>query len=219
MNPGTLPTFGTQRPPVDPHVLARQILAEPRFRMHVGAASGKTWWDVVSEWLGARWTQLIEAFAQHVHMNAKAGAAAGDALLLIAVALVLITAIRLFANAARDRQIGGARVVPRSRPSADALFAQSESAARSGDYAHAVAILFRAAMVVLAVRGAVRDDPSRTVNECRRELACSAPKFQSSFDALAAIFTATLYAGVTPAASQWNGAREAFLRLQQADAA
>lgn len=214
MIPRGLPAFGAQPPPHDPHALAREILSERRFRVHVANPAHKTWWEVATSWLQDRWNELGRTFAHHVHIGAKASVAAGDIILAVTAGVVLIVAIRLISAYVRETVIP-AHAVREIAPhlAAEALFAQSMHAGELGEYAAAIALVFRAALAALDIRGVVHDQPSRTVNECRREVRERAPAFLAPFDALARIFTAALYADAPVTQAQWAAAREAYTRL------
>jgi Domain of unknown function (DUF4129) len=103
----------------------------------------------------------------------------------------------------------GARPLP-ERASSRSLYALSDSAAQAGQYADAVALLFRAALAALDLQGVVHDDPSRTVNECRRAVRDRAPESVAAFDTIARAFTDALYAEETVSAQQWSAARDAY---------
>lgn len=209
-----LPAFGSQPPPHNPHGLALQILSERRFRIRVTAPPHKTWWDIALSWLQNRWNDLVQAFAHHVRFGAAVSIASGDLILLFVAALVLIIAIRLLSGYIRESAAPAHDVRGLSpRAATDALFAQSMRAAELSQYAAAISLLFRAALAALDVQGLVHDQPSRTVNECRREVGERAPGFLAPFDALARIFTAALYADAPVTQAQWTAARDAYMRL------
>lgn len=199
------------RPPLDPHALARSIVGEPRFRIAVIRPKPKTWWDVLLQWLSDRWTQLIDAFSKHVHVGEKASVAIGDLLIFALIALVAIVAIRLFLSSFREPAgvFGSARPLAQTA-GADSLYALSERAADRGDYAAAIVLLFRAALAALDVHGVVHDDPSHTVNECRRAVRERSPQSAHAFDTIARAFTDALYADVPVSPQQWMAARNAF---------
>ncbi len=217
MTAGGLPQFGAQRPPIDPQWLARSILSQARFRMHLAAPARKTWWDAVTAWLADRWKQLIDAFAAHVHVGAKTSVAAGDVVLALAACVVLIVTVRLLSGAVRDAN-HNVRVPRENLPprTAEALYAQSVRCAELGEYAAAIALLFRAGLGALDVRGIVHDEPSRTVNECRMQVRAHAPRAAAPFEALAWVFTAVVYADARVTAGQWDAAHRAYAQLARA---
>jgi Domain of unknown function (DUF4129) len=214
VNSGGPHAFGALRPPIDPHALARKILAEPRFRIAVVRPKPKTWWDVLTQWLSDRWHQLLDAFSRHVHVGPKASIAFGDLLIALAILAVVVAGVRLALGIARENSSSrtGARFMPQ-HASAESLYAQSLREAERGDYAAAAIALFNAAVATLDLQGTVHDDPSRTVNEMRAAVRSSAPECVSPFDTIARTFTAAFYAGVPVSNEQWNAARTAFAQL------
>jgi hypothetical protein len=213
-----LQPFGTHRPPADPHALARAILSDPRFRVAVVRPKPKTWWEGLLQWFSDRWSQLIEAFAHRVHVSPNASVAIGDVLLIVLVALVVIVAARLLLGMMRDAgaPATGSHPLPLS-DSGEALYARSVCAADRGDYSSAISLLFRATLAALDLRGVIHDDPSRTVNECRRTVRERAPESLPLFEIIARAFTAALYADVPLSQEQWSRARAAFERLAFAE--
>ena len=211
---GGLPAFGARRPPLDAHSLATTILSATRFRVRTGAQPRKTLWDMFWGWLGDRWNDLLDAFGRHVHLGKSFSFLAGDAIIVLAVAAVIFAAVRLLSNYVWEPSDSGRGDRGYAqRPSAHVLFAQSNAAADRGEFAVAIALLFQAALAALDVRGVVHDDPSRTVNECRREVRRTAPRCIEPFDALARAFTAVLYAEVPAGEAQWTSARAAYAAL------
>lgn len=214
MIPGGLRAFGTLRPPIDPHTLARRIVAEPRFRIAVVRPKPKTWWDVFTQWLGDRWHQLLDAFSHHVHVGPKVSVAIGDVLIALAIGIVVVAGIRLALGMTRDRERSAlrSRALPQSAGAQD-LYARSLRAAERADYVAAATLLFRAALAALDLQGTVHDDPSRTVNECRAAVRAFAPACVAPFDIIARTFTDALYADAPVSIEQWSTARNAFAQL------
>lgn len=206
------PVFGAQRPPHDPGVLARSILAQPRFRIQAQAAQSRSWWDDLRKWIGDRWDALMNAFAHHVKIGPGAGAALGDILIAVLVLLVVIVGVRLLVGAAREHAsaTGIAATPLPAHASAAELFEAAQHAAAVGAYAAAIALAFRAALVTLDAHGALRDDPARTVNECRRDVRARAPRFGAAFDSIARAFTAAVYAEDRAGAEQWSEVERAY---------
>lgn len=218
-----LQPFGTHRPPIDPYALARTVLSDPRFRVSVVRPRPKTWWESLLQWFSDRWSQLIDAFAHRVHLGASASVAIGDVLLIVLIALVVIVGVRLLLGMMRDAGMpsAGAHPLPHS-DSGKALYARSVSAAERGDYSEAISLLFRATLAALDLRGVIHDDPSRTVNECRRTVRERAPESLQFFETIARAFTAALYADAPLSGEQWSEARAAFERfafVERGDAA
>lgn len=208
-------------PPHDPAALARVILAQPRFRMRV-PASGHTWWDALRRWIGDRWNQLMDAFSRHVHVGGRWSVAAGDVVIAAIVALVILFAVRLLLSMARDAAAPGihASALP-IRADASKLHTASMQAAERGAYAVAVALLFRSALALLDRRGILRDDPARTVNECRSDVRARAAHLAAPFDRIARVFTAAVYAQDRMTSAHWSDALDAYavIAAPQSDAA
>jgi hypothetical protein len=93
---------------------------------------------------------------------------------------------------------------------AAALYAAAQSAAQSGRYAGAIALLFQAALAALDARGVLRDDPARTVNECRKDVRRHAPAFAGQFDVIARAFTGAIYAEDRVDAQEWSAVDRAY---------
>ena len=203
--------FGAQQPPIDPRALARHILSEHRFRLGSHAAAPpRTWWDVALSWLGDRWNAFLAAFTAHVRLGKTAGVLVGDILLVAIAVVVLVVLFRLLSNTLAEAPAArSASPLPQTLR-AHALYEQSLRIAADGDYAAAIALLFRAALVCLDVRGVVHDRPSFTVNQTRRAVREHAAACIDAFESLAQIFTDALYAERAVTADQWTRAREAY---------
>lgn len=212
---GGLPPYGRFTPRVDPQHAARSIISQARFRVALSEPARRTWWDVFKDWIGARWHDLMHALFGRVHIGGKAGVAFGDVLLVALVLLVIVVLARLLWSTVR---VGSARSQTRAlavAADAAALHELSMAAATRGDYALAIVLLFRAALASLDVQGVVHDDPSRTVNECRRAVRAKAPPLAEAFDAIARPFTAVLYADQAVSEAQWQSALRAFALFPQ----
>ncbi|HZZ66232.1 MAG TPA: DUF4129 domain-containing protein [Candidatus Baltobacteraceae bacterium] len=206
--------FGAQQPPIDPRALARHILSQHRFALGTHAAvPPRTWWDVAMTWLGDRWVAFLSAFTTHVRLGKTAGVLAGDILLVAIAVFVLVVLFRLLSNTLADAA-PALRAAPLPRTlRAHALYEKSLRAAAGGDYAAAIALLFRAALVCLDVRGVVHDRPSFTVNQTRRAVREHAAACIDAFEVLARIFTDALYAEHPVTADEWARARQAYAAI------
>jgi hypothetical protein len=206
--------FGAQQPPIDARALARLILSEHRFRLGTHAAAPpRTWWDIALSWLGDRWVAFLAAFTTHVRFGKTAGVLVGDILVVVIAVFVLAVLFRLLSNTVADAAPArSAAPLPRTLR-AHALYEKSLRTAAAGDYAAAIAMLFRAALVCLDVRGVVHDRPSFTVNETRRAVREHAAAYIDGFEILARIFTDVLYAERPVTADQWSRAREAYAAI------
>jgi predicted lipid-binding transport protein (Tim44 family) len=217
------PGFGSQLPPSDPASLVRGILAQPRFRIQAAAPSGDTWWDILSRWLSDRWGKLMDAFSHNVHLGPGISAAIGDLLLIALVAVVIIVGVRLLLGMARESAASAALSASALPEHADAreLYEAAQRAAQAGAYAIAIALVFRATLAALDALGALRDDPARTVNECRRDVRVRASRLSASFETIARAFTAAVYAEEGVTSELWRDVEIAYraFRTVQTDAA
>lgn len=204
--------LGTPRPPHEPAALARRILSESRFRVLVPVRRTHTWWDTVRQWLADRWDQFWDALSRHVHVGGGWSVAAGDVLIAAIILLVVFIIVRLLMSMAREP--GGAATLRASALPVHAdpreLQTAALAAAQRGAYAVAIALLFQAALALLDARGLLRDDPARTVNECRSDVRLRAAHLSAPFDRVARLFTAAAYAEIRMSESQWAQAREAY---------
>ena len=207
---GPLAPFGLVRPPIDPQRLATRILSERRFSERVTRPVAHTWWDTLWSWLADRWHQLMDAFGRSVHVSRGVTAAAGDLILVAIAILVIAVAARLLMQINRDygSRTGAQPIAPRY--AARDLYAQAIAAAAQRRYRQAIALVFRATLASLDMRHALDDVPSRTVNECRRDVRARAPRFAPAFDGIARLFTAVAYANAEPGETEWLQAREAY---------
>lgn len=213
--------LGARQPPHAPAALARAILAQPRFRVRVTAPKQLTLWDRLWRWIADRWNDLANAFAHRVHLGSGASAAIGDVLILLVIAFVVAVLVRLLLNMTREPAHAAVAGITALEHHADAraLHAAAREAAQAGAYGPAIALLFRAALATLDARGILRDDPARTVNQCRSDVRARAARLSAPFDRIARVFTAAVYADdpITPA--HWSQAAEAYQALiPQADA-
>jgi hypothetical protein len=207
-----LPVFGAQRPPHDPAVLVRGILAQSRFRIQAAAAPSHTWWDQLRNWVGEQWTRLMDAFAHHVKIGPRASVAIGDVLIALLALLVVGVGLRLLLGAVRSGTPARGVIASPLAPHANAheLWEAAQHAAAAGAFASAIALAFRAVLATLDTRGVLRDDPARTVNECRRDVRARAPRLSAAFETIARIFTAAVYAEDRVGIEQWSEVERAY---------
>jgi hypothetical protein len=212
-----LASLGAASPPKDPAEVTRRILTQARFRIYVHAAPRHTWWDAVRQWLSDRWSQLVDAFAHHVHVSRSAGATFGDMLVGVAILIVVVFGVRLFLGIAKEGASAGraGHALPEHTDPGE-LHAAALDAARNARYAAAIALLFRAALAALDARGVLRDDPARTVNECRADVRAHAAALSTAFDSIARAFTAAVYAEDRVSDRAWSDARDAYADLTRA---
>jgi hypothetical protein len=150
-----------------------------------------------------------------VHVSGRAGAALGDALIGAVILVFVIFGVRLLLGIVReDRGVAGthAQTLP-AHVDARELQSAAQHAAHEGAYAAAIALLFRAALATLDARGVLRDDPARTVNECRADVCAHASALSGAFDRIARAFTAAVYAEDRVSQSHWTDVEAAYAAL------
>jgi hypothetical protein len=204
-----------RHPPLDPQALAHTILSEKRFLVAI-PTTHRSLWEMFWDWLRDLWSRLADAFFSHVHIGNRAGLTIGVVVEAILIAAVVFMLIRLLVGVVRDARHPRSAARALAEPAdPQALYAQSRRAAARGDYRAAIALIFGAALLRLERLGLVREDPSRTVNECRRSVAAREPALASVFDAIARPFTAAFYAELPVAQAQWLAAHDAYVTLPQ----
>ena len=173
---------------------------------------------MLKRWIGDQWDRLMNAFSHQIKIGPAAGVAIGDLLVIALVLLVVIVGVRLLLTMAADSTAPGGidvTALPAHANAAD-LFEAAQHAASTGAYAAAIAFAFRAALAALDARGALRDDPARTVNQCRRDVHARAPRFGQAFDVTARAFTAAVYAEDSVSEIQWNDVQRAYAAFSAA---
>jgi hypothetical protein len=155
------------------------------------------------QWLGDRLRDVYDAAVRA--LRALPGptwlALAVLATVLVIVAVILLT---------RSQRVGGlfgeggasARNAAREDPAA--LERAADEAERAGDYADALRLRFRAGLLRLGERGAIRYRPSLTTVEVRRALG------DETFDDLASRFEEVAYGGDDAAPSDVTAARDGW---------
>jgi len=216
---GTLAVTGSavREPPRDPGTLARTILSDTS-RYHLArvqmAKRPKNWLERAWDWIALQWSRLLRALFSKVRVPARASTAIGDAVEFVFIALLVLAFAKIF-RVLRWRANARAPLAPGSEiPDARALYDRSLAAAADGVLTHAIELLFAAAVATLDRRGLTRYAPSSTVGDFRRDLRARDASLVGTFDAIAAPFTAAVYAERPPNEADWARARAAFLLLQ-----
>jgi hypothetical protein len=190
---------------VDPdqqRAIARDILNDRRFRRSPAPQPLRG----PLQWLGDRLRDVFDAAV--AALRALPGptwlAVALLAIVVVVLAVVMLTRSRhvgaLFAGSA-----GSVGSAPREDPAA--LERAAEAAERAGDYADALRLRFRAGLLRLDERGAIRYRPSLTTVEVRRLLG------DDNFDELASRFEEVAYGGDDAAASDITAARDGWRQV------
>jgi hypothetical protein len=208
----------TSQPRQDPSAAARAILAQAAYRTAVtapAAAPKETLWERILRWIGDKIGQAFDAVARVTQGVPLLGEVFAILLIGIAVGGLAFVAFRLANGLIAKRRIAteaDGEALPVSA-SVDQLHAAALAAARSGNFARAVALLFQASLVLLDRSGRVPFDPSRTAGEYRRLVRRKAQFVARDFDALARIFTAAVYADEPIGEVDWSAASTAFSGL------
>lgn len=193
----------------DAAAVARSILRQSRvYRFgNVQKAPPRTWWDRLTDWIGARWRAIAAALFEHARLPGGTGVALGDILLGLAVGGFLFLVARVAWQYARPSVHGSAALAAAQTPDANVLFERAQRAAQSGRYTESITTIFGAALCELQRTGLLGDDPGQTVGELRRRVR------RKEFDVLASAVTLAVYADAALGSSDWERAREAYLAL------
>lgn len=175
----------------------------------------KTWWQRVQEWIGERWAALVKALFGRARMPAGVNAALGDVLLgLSIVAFMALLARLLITYSRRSLPADPRTYAVRSSQNAATFAARAFALGARGDFNAAAAAIFRAALHVLADRGALEADDARTAGELRRRIRAESPHLAAQFDVLARLLTQSVYAQTPLTQADWEDARAAYERLK-----
>ena len=175
----------------------------------------KTWWQRLQEWIGERWAALIKALFGRARMPAGVNAAIGDVLLGLSIlAFIALLARLLITYSRRSLPADPRTYAVRSTQNAATFAARAFALAARGDFNGAAAAIFRAALHVLADRGALQADDARTVGELRRRIRAESPHLAAQFDVLARLLTQSVYAQTPLTHADWEDARAAYERLK-----
>jgi hypothetical protein len=172
----------------DPRDVARVILAGPRYRGAAQSAAGRTWWDLVREFLGRLWDRLVAPL--HGIFGNDAATSTIGIVVLAAVLIALAVVVVRFARRVRFRRTSAAlaeATALHEEGDATTLRARALAAAAEGRYHDAAVLLWGSALHALDERGRIRYDPSRSPAEWRR--AVRDPAFDAfARDAVVALF-------------------------------
>lgn len=179
------------------------------------AVRQKSLWERAMDWLGKQWDRFWNALFGKVNVSQRERGVFGDLALAIVLLALIIAVIRLLAGAQLERAArrGGAHEALGSQRSARALYWEAAALADRGDYAHAVRVLFLAAVTALDLRGVMRDDAGATVGELRRTLRARDARLAEPFDRVANPFVAAAYAEAPIGDAEWQRARDAYADL------
>jgi uncharacterized protein DUF4129 len=211
---------GESAPPrADVQSTVSSILAQPAYRVaetKPAPPPQQTIWEKFLEWI-QRW---ISALFDRLSRVTEGVPLLGDvfAIVLITIAVLGLAYVgyRLADGiVARRRTARGDAGEPLDAVLApDELHAAALEAARAGDYARAVALLFHAALLALDRGSNIAYDPALTAGEYRRIVRRRAGWLSSDFDVLARIFTAAAFAQTPTDEPDWRQAAAAYAGIE-----
>lgn len=199
-------------PPLDPKTAARVELATPfRYQLRAPQAPHESAWQRIVDALAA-W---IDRILTHLHAGSTLSAWVAVAVLVLAGALGLYALSRILC-AMRFSTPNEEERVPAAEAGEHRLAREASRAAESGDFVLAIRLLLRAAVTLLDVRGAVRDDASATLGELRRAVVPHGDAVAIPFDRIAAEYSTGVYACRPLSEDAWIQARDAYSTLRRA---
>ncbi len=174
----------------------------------------KTWWQRFLEWLAGLFDRLFGGlFAAAAGAPPWVGKLIVYATLAALAVLIVYVATRLARYLLRTRPVAideDEGELLAHRASAPELLDMARAAARAGEHARAISLLFRAALRRLDASGVIPYDAARTAGEYRRAVRKSCTVAAAPFDALAHTFTLATYAQAPVAESDWYTADAAY---------
>lgn len=200
----------------DPNLEARAILASSRFRPRPQAPKAHpSAIERVLQWLGDRWHDVLQNLFGHVHVSAGTTSVAGELLLGALFVLLAVVIVRLFLNLSREAPAAAEVTELRDAVPARNLYELSIERARAGAFDAALALLYRAALALLAERSILRERSSATAGEVERALRRIDRGAAAAFSPIARQFSAVAYADRHANADAWAQARSAYERLAE----
>jgi hypothetical protein len=199
----------------DPNAVVRAILAQPAFRdvRNATADAGGSALERFTQWLDG----LIGPFFQRL-LEGSGDGAAGSILMIVlyaVAALALLFVVAFGAEAivgwsSRRSGVAGARGTPAPSHSPEDLRRRASEAAQAGDFGRAIALLFRAALLLLDRATVLAFDTARTPGEYRRLVRRSLAPAASPFDELALRFVQAAFGTKRPDRGDYEAAARAY---------
>jgi hypothetical protein len=199
----------------DPNAVVKQVLAQPAYRKTPTHADSPTlrFWYELGQWLD----RLFSPFRKWLDHTLSSGHGTAQILVVAIVVVTILVLVLLiyrivlaFAKpvvAARRLAAVGA---PDERLDADAWRALAAERAAAGDYARAIAALFRAALALLDESALVPFDSSRTPGEYRRLVRRESERIAAPFDVLCERFVWAAFAEAIAQRGDFEAASAAF---------
>ncbi len=200
------------KPPIDPALAARTELATPfRYQLQTQPPAPEPWWLRAWDWI----SNFLSRLFSHASGGHAIGALLGDVLIAAIVALTLYLFARLILIATSRRRHADAAIEALSAERDEHRLAREAfAAAERGDIGLAVRLLFAAAVTLLDLRGAIRDDVSATVGDLRRAVRPLGDGVAAPFGEIASAYVTSVYAERPVEAAAWSRAYAAYRSLQ-----
>ncbi len=209
----------------DPNEVVRTILRDRRFHPPPQAAAPAPVdvWEPVRAWAVEHlWKPLQRAFeliGNGFGAVSNIGGWIGigiDVAIVLLVVVLLVRTVLAFTRARREAPgLFAERLIDRAGTSVDWRRRAAEAAAR-GEFAAAIAGLFRASLAMLDARALVAFDGARTPGEYRRLVRRARPTSATPFDALADGFVRATYAPEPPGSGDYEAAARALAAFEPA---
>lgn len=195
------------KPPVDPEIAARRELATPlRYHLNSGTAQ-ESWLQRAFDAIGRWWDALVS----HLHGGARVESVLGDVVLVALIALLIYAIVRLLLASSLRKAAGGEDIESflAERPE-HRLVRDASAAAERGDFLTAIRLILQAAVVLLDLRGTLRDDASATLFELRHQAQALGDSIAVPFGEIAAAYTRGVYAQQPVEELAWRRSRSAY---------
>ncbi len=207
-------------PRLDAAATARAVLADPAYRENGSGKTAKpqkTLWDRFVEWLAGLFDKLFSGLFSAASASPLFGKTLAILLIITFVSLLGVVAYRLARAFLVRRRRGVAAEEGETieiRPDPSSLYGQARVAARNGQYGRAIALVFRASLMLLDRAGRIPYDPARTAGEYRGEVRRHIAAAAAPFDSLARLFTLATYADSPVSGDDWSQAEDDFSRFE-----
>jgi len=204
----------------DPNAVVHAILAEPAFaQVHRAAVGdGNSLFQHLMQWLG----DLLQPVFRRLFEGSANPMASGALMVVLYVvaALAVLFIAAFIAETISVRLRGGAAVNGARRDTAhdeqspEALRRQAAAAAEAGDFARAIALLFRAALLALDRGAVLAFDAARTPGEYRRLVRHALAPAASSFDEVATRFVHATFGTRNAERGDYEAAARAYAAFE-----
>lgn len=210
---------GQSAPVADPHALALTILSQRAYlheRSAPAPAPRETLLDKILKWLGGRLQDLIRAiFGAAVAMPALGRIIVIAFIVVVAAVAAYLIYVLVSMLARRQRNSApnmGTPLAPAVEP--QTLYERAKAAARAGQYAQAVALLFQASLHTFDGAGKLPYDASLTPGEYRRAVRRSVSVAGDAFDQIAKTFVLAAFAERAITAEEYAAADQAYVTMR-----